>query len=390
MSRETIAVFGASGFVGSTLVERLLAEGHTNVVPLIHSSGNAARLARHGLDLRMVDLLSPSSVSAALAGCTAVVNCARGGKDALIRGLQNLLDASLAARVRRFIHISSVAAYGDAPPGDVLETLDPRPEPDTYGASKLAQDMAIKAAVHRGLPAVIICPPNISGPHSPFLLEIVQALRSGIFALVDDGQLPCELIDVENLVHAIRLGLDPSVVADGERIFVTDATHSTWRDLVASLMPLAEAGPAMELTLDEAVQRAAAPPPPRLSPARALRHLLSSDVRDALRKDPLIAQAETLAKRVAGITPVQVQKALRRHADGPLKPRKAAAARAVSMPLLRQQLRRVRYSQLRARTVLHYQPIISVDQSMDAFRRWYGDAFGWNGPSWILLKQLYH
>ena len=389
MSLETIAVFGASGFVGSAFVERLLAEGHTNIVPLIHSSGNAARLARRGLELRMVDLLSPSSISEALRGCTAVVNCARGGKDTLMRGMHNLIDASLAAKVQRFVHISSVAAYGDAPPGDVAETLDPRPEPDTYGASKLAQDDAIRAAVQRGLPAVVICPPNISGPHSPFVLDVVQTLRSRLFALVDDGQPACELVDIENLVHAMRLALDPAVVPDGERIFVTDAASTTWRDVVEALMPLADSRPAVYLTLADALQLAATVPPPRLSPSRALRHLLSSDVRDALRKDPLIAQAELLAKRIAGLTPTNLQKALRRQAAGPQQPRKRSSGRAMSLPLVRQQLRRVRYSTARAHTVLHYQPVQSFEQSMTAFRRWYGEAMGWNTVWWSLLKELY-
>jgi len=47
---KRIAVVGASGFVGSTLVERLLARGDVEVVPFIHTSGNAMRLARRGIE----------------------------------------------------------------------------------------------------------------------------------------------------------------------------------------------------------------------------------------------------------------------------------------------------------------------------------------------------
>ena len=78
MTQDTVAVVGASGFVGSAFVERLLRDGNTRVVPLIHSSGNAARLSRHGLELRMVDLLSPASIADALRGCTAVMARAAG------------------------------------------------------------------------------------------------------------------------------------------------------------------------------------------------------------------------------------------------------------------------------------------------------------------------
>ena len=390
MKQETVAVFGASGFVGSAFIERFLHDANMRMVPLIHSSGNAARLARHGLDLRMVDLLSPASVADALRDCTAVVNCARGSKEALTRGFQNLLEASLEARIRRFVHVSSVAVYGDTAPGNVLESRETRPEPNTYGANKLTQDNAVKAAVERGLSAVVICPPNISGPHSPFLLDIVSTLRSGLFGLVDAGTLPCELVDVDNLVHAMHRGLDPAVTADGERIFVTDASGATWADVIAHLTPLAEAGPSQHFSRAEATRRATAAPPPKASLTKTLRHLLSSDVREALRGDPLIARTELLAKQlVVGATPQQVQKALRRQAGDGAKPRRRPTAPPVSIPLLRQQLRDVRYSTARSHELLGYRPALSFDQSMESFRRWYGQAVGWDTPSWPLLKQLY-
>jgi nucleoside-diphosphate-sugar epimerase len=390
MRPETVAVFGASGFVGSAFIERFMHDGSMRMVPLIHSSGNAARLARHGLELRMVDLLSPGSVAEALRDCTAVVNCARGGKEVLTRGFQNLLDASLAARIRRFVHVSSVAVYGDTPPGNVVESRETHPEPNSYGANKLTQDDAVKAAVERGLSAVVICPPNISGPHSPFLLDIVNTLRSGLFGLVDAGTLACELVDVDNLVHAMHLGLDAAVTADGERIFVTDDSGATWADLITHLTPLAEAGPTHHLSRAEATRLATSAPPPKPSLTKALRHLLSSDVREALRSDPLIARTELLAKQlVVGATPQQVQKALRRQAGGAAKPRQRSTAPPVSMPLVRQQLRDVRYSTVRSHEVLGYRPVLSFDQSMESFRRWYGQAIGWNTPSWPLLKQLY-
>jgi nucleoside-diphosphate-sugar epimerase len=390
MSQETVAVFGASGFVGSAFVERFMHDERMRMVPLIHSSGNAARLARHGLELRMADLLSPESIAQALRDCTAVVNCARGGKEVLTRGFQNLLDASLAAGIRRFVHVSSVAVYGDTAPGTILESRETGPDPNTYGAHKLTQDTAVKAAVQRGLSAVVICPPNISGPHSPFLLDIINTLRSGLFGLVDEGNLPCELVDVDNLVHAMHRGLDPAVAADGERIFVTDEGGVTWADLVAHLTALAEAGATHQFSRAEASRLAAAAPPPKTSLSKTLRHLLSSDVRDALRGDPLIARAELLAKQlVVGATPQQLQKALRRQAGGASKPRQRSTTPRVSIPLLRQQLRDVRYSTERSHEVLGYRPVLSFDQSMASFRQWYSESVGWNTPSWPLLKQLY-
>ena len=111
-----IAIVGASGFVGSTLVERLLVQARHEVLPLIHSSGNAWRLARLGIDLPAVDLLVQDEIERALRGCTHVVNCALGGADVMLKGFQNLLAASRKNKVERFIHLSSVLVYGDPPP----------------------------------------------------------------------------------------------------------------------------------------------------------------------------------------------------------------------------------------------------------------------------------
>lgn len=389
MSQQTIAVLGASGFVGGTFVEQAMRDASCTVVPFIHSSGNAARLSRHGLDLRMVDILDPASLAEALRGCTHVVNCSRGGKEVLSRGFQNLLDVSLKAGVQRFIHISSVAVYGDPAPGEFAEDLEPKPDPGTYGASKLAQDKAVESAVKHGLNAVVLCPPNISGRLSPYMLDIVATLRSRQFATVEGGRLPVELVDVENLVHAMRLALNPSVAGDGKRIFVTDWADVSWGDVVRDLMPLAGEGPAFDLNREEAQRRSTALPPPRLSVAKMAKHLLSGSVWEALRKDPLIARTEFLGKQAVKQAPVALQEALKRIANGDRRPRVKQRIPAASAQLIRQQLREVRYSKARAQAVLGYSPALSYEQSMEGFASWYRDAYGWDTEWWPLLKQLY-
>jgi nucleoside-diphosphate-sugar epimerase len=390
MSTRPIAVLGASGFVGGAFVDRMLRTPGARVVPFIHSSGNAADLARRGLELKMVDLLSPASVAEALRGCSSVVNCSRGGKEVLSTGFQNLLDASIAAGVERFVHVSSVAAYGDTPPGEIREDRTPAPAPNSYGASKLQQDEAVLAAVKRGLPAVVVCPPNISGPNSPFLLDIVNNLRSGQFGLVDDGTPACELVDVDNLAYAMQLALNPAIPADGQRIFVTDQAPATWGDLIDHLTPLAEQPPRYRIGREEADALAAPPPAARASLGKLVKHLMSSDVREALRKDPLIANAEMWGKwAVRAAAPPGLQRRLRQAADGNTRPRPRLRRPSMSVPLLRQQLRDVRYSTERARTVLGYTPVVPFEDSMRRFGRWYGEMFAWGTEWWPLLKQLY-
>src|SRR5688500_2317183 len=155
-----VAVFGASGFVGATLVQRLWQSEAIEVRPIIHSSGNAARLSRFGRPMITADALQPATLDAALDGCTHVVNCSRGPAEVMLTGLRNMLDASRRARVRRFVHLSSVAAYGDLPGRSVLaESERPAPAPNTYGWTKQQQDEIVMRAHQEGLSCAILCPP---------------------------------------------------------------------------------------------------------------------------------------------------------------------------------------------------------------------------------------
>ena len=384
-----IAIVGASGFVGSTLVERLLAQGHDEILPFIHSSGNAMRLARLGLDLPPVDLLIKEQVELALAGCTHVVNCALGSADAALKGLRNLLAASRKNKVERFIHLSSVLVYGDPPPRDsVHENARTNPTGD-YGHLKLKQDQMVQQASREGLPAVILCPPNISGPYSPFLIKVLDALRAAEFAVVDRGNTPCNLVDVSNLAHAIELALDRGSV-DGKRMFVTDDEEITWQDVIDSLAPLAEcAEPIPVITREELLRLRMSNGRSSLSLMRGLKHLVSRDVREALRKDPLWAKVEEGFGQTVTRLGKPVEERLRLLIAGPAPIAKANGTPHYNMHISVQQLRGVRHACDLAKQELGYKPLYTFPASMRAFCAWYRSQHGMDTRGWDLLKQLY-
>ena len=384
-----IAIVGASGFVGSTLVERLLAQAQDEVLPLIHSSGNALRLARLGIDLPAVDLLVQDEIEMALRGCTHVVNCALGSADVMLKGLQNLLAASRKNKVERFIHLSSVLVYGDPPPPDsVHEDAQPYPT-EPYGRLKLQQDRMVLQACRAGLPSVILCPPMVSGPYSPFLVRVLDALRAGAFALLDDGKTPCNLVDASNLAHAIELALDRGT-ANGKRMFVTDDEETTWRDVIEGLTPVAElTEPVPGITREELLRLRMADGKPSISVMQSLKHAVSRDVRAALRKDPLWAKVEqALGQSVTRLGKV-VEERLRLSTAGPLLPPKINSRLLYNTELCLQQLRGVRHASDLAKQELGYKPLYTFAASMRAFCAWYRSQHGMGTGSWDLLKQLY-
>jgi nucleoside-diphosphate-sugar epimerase len=370
-------------------VERLLAQGKDEVLPFIHTSGNAMRLARLGIDLPAVDLLVQDQVETALRGCTHVVNCALGSAEAASKGLRNLLAACRKNNVERFIHLSSVLVYGDPPPPDsVHENAETNPT-GAYGRLKLQQDHMVEQAARAGLPSVILCPPNISGPYSPFLVTVLNALRAGSFALLDEEKTPCNLVDVSNLAHAIELALDRGT-ADGKRMFVTDDEETTWQDVIDSLIPLAEcAEPVPVITREELSRLRMSNGRSSLSLMRGLKHLVSRDVREALRKDPLWAKVEEGLGQTVTRLGKPVEERLRLAIAGPPSIEKTNGSPHYNMHLSIQQLRGVRHECDLAKQKLGYKPLYTFAASMRAFSAWYRSLHGMDTASWDLLKQLY-
>jgi len=382
-----IAVVGASGFVGTALVDRLY-ESALEVVPLIHTSGNAMALARRGLALRSLDLLNPNDVDAALQGVTHVVNCSRGSNDVMVQGLRNLLRACRKNGVRRFVHLSSVAVYGDPPPVEsATEEARANPERGSYGWIKLKQDDMVAAVATQGLSSIALCPPNISGPGSHFLVSLVDALRQGTFALLEDGATPCNLVDVTNLVRAIELALD-SGPSDGRRVFVTDDDEATWGSVIDTLMPLT-GGTRRPLSVAREVmaQRSAGSGSQSYSVIHSLKHVFSSDVRLAMRKDPLWAKLDVGLRTAVATLGRPLEDKLRLLIEGPVRVSKADRRPPISA-LSRQQLRGVRHSCSLAKKLLCYRPPYTGKESMNAFSRWYRAQHGMNTPMWPMLQQL--
>jgi nucleoside-diphosphate-sugar epimerase len=247
----------------------------------------------------------------------------------------------------------------------------------------------VQQAAREGLPGVILCPPNISGPYSPFLIKILDALRGGSFALLDGGNTPCNLVDVSNLAHAIELALDRGT-AEGKRMFVTDDEETTWHDVIDSLAPVAECTEAIPIiTREELTRLRTSNGKSSLSLKRSLKHLVSSDVRAALREDPLWAKLEQALGQSVTRLGKSAEERLRLAIAGPPRVGKTNGIPHYNLHLSVQQLRGVRHKCDLAKQELGYKPVYTFAASMRAFRAWYRSQHGMDTASWDLLKQLY-
>jgi nucleoside-diphosphate-sugar epimerase len=394
MTSKCVVVLGASGFVGTTLTDRLLKQDGVEVRAVIHSAASAWRLARLDIPLLQVDGADRSALEAALRGATHVVNCTRGPQQVMIDGLRNILAACRSAGVRRLVHLSSVLVYGDPPPSESISEdapAIPQSGAESYGFMKLEQDKMVQAAAKSGLPAVILCPPNISGPFSGYVAGIASGLRDGSFALVGDGDGPCNLVDVRNLCHAIELALDAEGEAlDGRRIFITDGESTTWRQVVDAVKVLHDVDVVGRLErqdlaalLDKTATK------PKLSVVSSLRHLASGEVRAALRKDPLLARLDGATRQAIAKLGSRLETGVRLGIAGPIHVKQPDPYANLAIGLCAQQLREVRHSTQRAAKLLGYSPPISFERSMADFRDWYRAMHGIDGRYWALSRHLY-
>jgi nucleoside-diphosphate-sugar epimerase len=383
-----VTVLGASGLVGATFVEHLLAHGRHEVHAIIHTSGNASRLARWGIDLTAVDIRSPDAVRRALAGSTHVANCTGGSTDVRVMGMRNILAACRSCGIERLVHLSSVLVYGERPdPASVHERARPRPSPG-YGQAKLRQDRLAQAAVRHGLGVVVLCIPHVSGPYSRYLAEILAAMRQGGLPLVEGGRQPVNLVDARNVAVALEQAL-VCKEADGRRLFVTDGEDITWRDLVDELAPLAEQGPPWP-SLSRAQAAALTRKVGLLTAARraAGRILQLEEVKAIVGSEEALARASGRLKKsfptLSGWVQQPSRSSIGRRGAVPA----AGTPSTPSVKLIRHQLRGVRHSIARAEAVLGYAPAYGFRSSMASYRAWYAEMYGHGGSFWDLHRQL--
>jgi uncharacterized protein YbjT (DUF2867 family) len=339
------------------------------------------------MPLRVVDLMSRTAIAEALRDCTHLVNCSRGSEDVMIGGLRNLLAEAKALGVRRFVHLSSVAVYGDPPPPDsTCEECEARPLPGSYGAVKLRQDELVARASAAGLSCAILCPPNITGIYSTYVCSVLEDMRRGNLVLVEDGRMPINVVDVENLCHAIELALRVDR-ADGRRMFVTDGDGLTWRDFTDEIMPLTGLSEPLASVPRRAIMMPATTVR-RGSMFSALRHLASDEVRSALRTDPLFGKIEAAARDLARKLPARFEEKLRLRIGGPLRVAKVTTAQSFDSRYNLQQIRSVTHSSERAARMIGYTRVIEFRDSMASFRRWYAATRGMEDGSWPLTREL--
>ncbi|MAB81456.1 MAG: hypothetical protein CMJ89_19115 [Planctomycetes bacterium] len=247
LSRRTVLVTGATGFVGTALVEELLREG-ARVHAVARESSNRAHLDRfsihwHTADLEDVPALHRAFAKAAEEAKSAGrrFDCVHAGalisyrrEDAErsrrvnVGGTHNILEASIASGVQRICHVSSVVAVGFARSAE--EVLDEETPFNGAGlrsayvtTKRAAEDLVL--AVQVPPETVVCCPGAIFGPspggsNTTRFLERLR--RGGLGPFAPPGSL--SVVGVDDVAKGLCLALQHG--RPGRRYLLTESNWS--------------------------------------------------------------------------------------------------------------------------------------------------------------------
>jgi nucleoside-diphosphate-sugar epimerase len=237
LTGRLVFVSGATGCIGSRLVERLVTERGARVRALSRTVARTAWISRYQVEIVVGDVRDPECVKRASRGCDIVFHCAYGNsgseaerRQVNVEGTRNVLDAAIGADVRRIVYLSTLMVYGATADGVLDESAPRRYFGNVYSDSKLdAERLALEYAQRRNAPVVILQPTAVYGPFaSPWTVNVLRSLTTGSVILVNGGDGLCNAVYVDDLIDAMLLAATCRGVA-GEVFLISGETPVPWR-----------------------------------------------------------------------------------------------------------------------------------------------------------------
>jgi len=272
MSAMRACVTGGAGFIGSHLVERLVADGASVCVLDDLSVGTRENLAAvPAVDLHVGDVRDPEATSAAVAGCDVVFHLAALASvqrsvdhphpsiDVNMGGTLQMLEACRRAGVRRFVLAGSSSIYGDTPTLPKSESLPISPL-SPYAASKAGAEALVHAYRRTwGLEGVILRFFNVYGPRQSHTSAYAGAIPVFLSACLEgrpctlfgDGGHTRDFTFVTDTVDAIVRAAHVDAAAAEEAINIGAGSRRSVREILT----LIEQVVGRELDLSEAPAR---------------------------------------------------------------------------------------------------------------------------------------
>ena len=206
-----LAITGATGFVGGRLLELALNGDHQ-----VRALTRRPQPKREGVTWVEGALDKPDSLDRLIEGADAVIHVAgvinapdaAGFEAGNVTGTSAVLAAAEKAKVRRFVHVSSLAAR--------------EPKLSAYGASKAGSEALVAASK---LSSAIVRPPAVYGPGDREMLDLFRMAKRGFVLLPPGGRL--SVIHADDLSRLLLALADPTA-PKGLLVEPDDGRHRGW------------------------------------------------------------------------------------------------------------------------------------------------------------------
>ena len=235
MSVESLLVTGATGFVGSHVLEAYHSFG-LRLRALVRKPADAARLTALGVECTIGSLEDAQAIRAAMTGVDGVLHLAAATKArsmdeyqrANVAGTQAVVEAMLESGCKRLVYLSSLAAVGPPVDGRPVTPDDPPHPLTTYGRTKLAGEKVCEA-VSEMLEVAILRAPAVYGPRDRDVFEFFRLANFGVVVLPSGPTRRLQMI------HAADLARSLLMAATADRVsgvyHVAEARSYEWEEM---------------------------------------------------------------------------------------------------------------------------------------------------------------
>ncbi|MBI1806721.1 MAG: NAD-dependent epimerase/dehydratase family protein [Ignavibacteria bacterium] len=233
-----VLITGATGFIGSHLIEELHKKGY-QLRCLVRKTSNPVWIKHLPIDYMYGDLFDEQALRKAVEGMDYIYHLAGLTKaktkaeyfQANHVATRNLLEAVnvVNPKPRRFVHVSSQAAVGPSMNGVAVDERTPFHPITAYGRSKMeAEKECLK--MMDSLAITITRPPAVYGPRDKDVFEFFNAMNKGLQPMIGFNNKTVSLIHVRDLVNGIILaGEHPKSI--GQTYFISSERFYNWREV---------------------------------------------------------------------------------------------------------------------------------------------------------------
>lgn len=236
-----VLLTGATGFVGSHIVEELFSNNHT-VVATIRKSSDLKWIKDYPVQFEYCSLNDEEQLSKLISTVDVIVHCAgvvralnwNGYYNTNVIGTQKLVQAALKNKknIKKFIYISSQAAMGPSQT-ETPKTLTEKENPvSNYGKSKLLAEQEVKK-LEGQIPYTIIRPASVYGPRDKDIFIFFNLVKHHLKPNTHTKRF-IQLVFVKDIAKAISVALN-NENTNNKTYYLCDGNIYTWKDVATTI-----------------------------------------------------------------------------------------------------------------------------------------------------------